>query len=287
MGRGVSEPDFEGVIPPSEGGAKDEWFLSDKLPRIPRQDLLREEAEAFLEYVFGAVARRPRRLSLREGARVVRYLHALAWEMKPGPIRELLDRFRDVVWGTLRQFGEFEPSDKAEAIQFLERHAGTYLAGLNVEAALARVRESAPPRRYGALFQPPHLMSRFLSHSGRGDPHLREYLTERIFASYHALRRAGVRNARGRVAEALNRQELQTRARAETATGWGGYEVHERVRQYEERWKKQNTGREGTVEGWRDSVVDKWVYLFHSRMPATKGKAEGNSESGEEERGPG
>ncbi len=271
MCRGSSDQNSEGVIPPSELKPTDVWIESEYLPRVPRRDLLPEEAEAFLEYLFSDVARRPRPLRLQQGARVARYLDALAWETEPGAMRQLLERLRDGIWGTLLQFAPLELSSKPEAIAFLERHAETYLAGFNVEAALQRVREAAPPTRHGALFQPPHLMSRSRSATGKGNPHRREDLSERIYAGYHALRRARVRNARRRVAEVLNRQGLQTRARGETSREWSGYEVSERVKQYEARYRKQNAGRKDTLEQWQDAVVQASVFLFHSRTPPTSG----------------
>jgi hypothetical protein len=55
-------------IPPSDDDSSEGWISSDRIPRIPRQDLARAEAGAFLEYLFSAIARPPRPLSLRKGA---------------------------------------------------------------------------------------------------------------------------------------------------------------------------------------------------------------------------
>ena len=286
MRRGSSDRSSQRVIPPSKPKPTEGWILSDQFPRVPRQDLLPEEAEAFLEYLFSDVARRPRLLRLKEGARVARYLDALAWETEPGETQELLKRLRDVIWGTLLRVAPFELSGKSEVIEFLERHADTYWAGLNVEAALRGVRESAPPSRHGALYRSPHLMSRSRSASGVGNPHLMEDLSERIYVGYHALRTTGVRNARRRVAEALNKRGLQTRARGATLREWSGYEVSERVKQWEARYKKENAGRKDAVKRWRDAGVQAWVDLFHSRTPQTSSQAEGNSESGGDVSGP-
>lgn len=280
MDIGSSDRNSGGVIPPSMHESTEGLIFSDQLPRVPRQDLLPGETDAFLEFLYSSVARRPRPLSLEQGAAVVRYLDALAWETEPGPVRQLLESLRDVIWGTLRLFAPFDLSNKQEAVEFLEEHADTYLAGFDVATALKRVRDAAPPMRYAALFRPPRLMSRIQSSTGLGDPHLREDLTERIYAAYHALRKAGVRNARGRVAEALNKQGLSTQARGGTLRKWGGDEVYERVKQCEAGWKKRNLGKRGTLRGWRDSVVNKWVYLFQSTTLATGAKGEGSSESG-------
>ncbi len=194
-------------IPPSEAPAHPPGWVSTVQLELPDPRLVSSEADGFLEYLFSALARRPRPLALREGARVARYLKALAWET--GPRRRLLERLAELIWGMVLQFAPFEPGGKLEVVRFLERHAGTYLAGCDLEAALKHVRDSATPMHYGALFQLPHLMSRSRSAQGRGNPHLREDLSERIYVGYHALRRAGVRNVRARIAEALNRQGLR------------------------------------------------------------------------------
>lgn len=64
-------------IPPFEKDSPGGWIPGDHLKLSP-QMLAREEAEAFLEWLFSAVARRPERLDLREGAGVARYLRGLA-----------------------------------------------------------------------------------------------------------------------------------------------------------------------------------------------------------------
>ena len=83
-------------IPPFGNDSADAWNCGDQL-RLPRQTLVRKEADAFLEWLFSAVARRPERLDLREGAGVARYLRGLAWETPPGLLRRETERMAEVV----------------------------------------------------------------------------------------------------------------------------------------------------------------------------------------------
>jgi len=67
-------------MPLSDGRAQQGWIHSDQVPRIPPQELEGAEADAFLEWLFSGLARRPRPLSLWKGIAVARYLKLLAWE---------------------------------------------------------------------------------------------------------------------------------------------------------------------------------------------------------------
>lgn len=260
-------------IPPPVDDSSEGWISSDRIPRIPRQDLARAEAGAFLEYLFSAIARRPRPLSLREGAGVARYLKALAAETQPGPIRALLGRLADVIWGTLLQHAPFAIAPKRVAVEFFEAHADTYLAGFkaagfDIEGVLKHLRDSPTPTRHTGRSKPPGLLSAHLSVQSDVAAQLKDDISERIYAAYHALRRAGIHGARGRIAEALNSQGLRTRARGGTDTRWGASEVYERVKQYEARWRQRSPAgqSDASVEYWRDTVVDRWLFLFHSRQ---------------------
>jgi hypothetical protein len=254
-------------MPPSERESTEGWIASDQMARIPRQDLVPQEAEAFLAYLFTAIGRRPKSVELRKGAAVARYLKWLAWETAPGPQRLLLERLSEVIWGTVLQFGRFSISRRDEAMEFLEEHAGTYLVAFDVEAAVKQVRDSTAPARHTQGLPPPNLQSRSLSVQGTETPHRKDDVSERIFAAYYALRRAGVRGARGRVAAALNQQGLQTRARGATLRVWGPYEVYERVKQYRDGWKQQNPSSDDfALKRWRDALVNRWLYLFHTEQ---------------------
>jgi hypothetical protein len=178
-----------------------------------------------------------------------------------------------VIWGTLLQHAAFAIARKPTAVEFVEAHADTYLAGLqaagfDIEGVLEYLRNSPPPARHAGPSKPPNLLSAHLSVYSDVKTHLKDDLSERIYAAYHALRRAGIHGARRRIAVALNDQGLRTRARAETDTRWGASEVYERVRQYQARWRPSPpAGPSGTSsQHWRDSVVDRWLFLFHSKQ---------------------
>ncbi len=174
----------------------------------------------------------------------------------------LLQELGHLIWWTLLQSSPIQPIRKETAIRFLEEFASAYLVGLDLEAALKQVRDTPPPT-FGNLFEAPHLISRHRA-GGPRNPHLQDDLLERIYAAYHALRRAGIHRARWRVAEALNAHGIGTRARKDTPRTWGSYEVYERVKQYEAGLKKRTVAveRVQTAQQCRASVVDQWTSAF-------------------------
>ncbi len=272
-------------MPPFSPDPAEGWISSEVL-KLPAQKLNPSERDAFLEYVFSLIAKRPRALRLRDGAGVARYLKTLAWEMEPGPRRYLLDRLADVIWRTLFQFAPLPMSERQRVVEFLQEHADTYLAAFDIEAAVKWVQESAEPPPEAGSARPPHLMSRRLSASGTGNPQLRDDLSERVYAAYHALRRARVHNARGRIACVLNQKGFTTQPRGRTSKRWGSYEVYERVKHYEAGVKTRlkrllmrqqqeaplpasqaaRLAKQIPDQARRSahSAVDKWIYLFHS-----------------------
>ena len=186
-------------MPPSERESNppcsEGWIHGDQLSKLPPQRLKAREADAFLEYLFSAPARRPARLSVREGIRVARYLRALAEEADAGPARRVLQRLESAIGHLVMEYAPAERGDQREAITFLERHADTYLAPFDVAAALRCIRESAPPAKEAGVPRPPHLVSSHIAAHGDGTPQLRDDLSERIYAAYKTLRRAGVGGA--------------------------------------------------------------------------------------------
>jgi hypothetical protein len=254
--------------------------------KLPAQELEPSEADAFLEYVFSMIATRPKALSLRQGAGVASYLKTLAWKVEPGPRRYLLDRLADVIWGTLFQCAPLPSSERQEVINFLRQHADTYLSAFDIETTVKWVQESPGPSQQALSAHPPPLMSRRSSAVGAGNPQLKEDLSERIYAAYHALRAVPVHNARGRIAKVLNQKGLTTHARGGGFKKWGSYEVYERAKQYEaavEAKLKRLLAKQQAeaplpashaarlakqipdqARGLAHSTVDKWVYLFHS-----------------------
>lgn len=258
-------------IPPFEKDAPSAWITGDLLKLQP-QTLAREEAEAFLQWLFSAVARRPKRLDLREGAGVARYLWGLAWETPPGPLRQQLLRMAEVIWRTILACAPFEAAGQGEVLRFLDQHAKTYLLSFDVATVREQVRRSEPPSATSCGPGPPHLMSPYLSASGAGNPQLADDLSERIYAAYHGLRRAGIHGARTRVAAALHEAGRKIASRTLTDSRWEPYEVYERVRQYE-RGLSERFGKQELARTWGEWVVSKWVFLFRSHVavgPAAK-----------------
>ena len=77
-------------------------------------------------------------------------------------------------------------------------------------------------------------------------------LSERICAGYWVLRLAGIHGAREHVAKALNHHGIRTRSR-KAGAAWTGFEVAERVKQYEARFfakGSRNVARQVLVEKW-------------------------------------
>jgi hypothetical protein len=195
--------------------ASDGWIHSSQLA-LPPQALDQSEVDAFLEWLFSCIAKRPERLLLKECAAVARYLRWLSWSGVPSSVlrrgkevvndyllarrteedriaRLNLEETAKIVWGQLWQFGEFNPSTRGEALRFLQRHSETYFTHPYLKPALAFIgtHEIPPGTKYP--FRRPNLMSRHLNAQGEGNPRVRDDLAPRIFAAYHALPKAGIK----------------------------------------------------------------------------------------------
>ena len=252
-------------MPPSDQAR---WTHSDQLI-LPRQSLSKEQAEPFLSYVFGQLARKPRRLKLTETARVARYLKAIAADLPGSPQRVMLDRLAEMIWLTFLEVGRIEIATKSQAIRFLQEHAHTYLSSFDVERIVEQVGQRDEPTRYREFFRPPNLMGEGRSVQGGGPAQLEDDLTERIYAAYYALRRASIRNARSHIAAVLNQLGIRTQARSDTTQTWGSPEVIERVQQVEDEIvRRQRLARFDGVERikeiarLRDMLVDSWIFGF-------------------------
>lgn len=253
------------VLKRSEG-----WFRSEDLV-LPRQTLAPDEVEPFLDYLFSSVARKPKPLKLKETAGVVRYLKALALQDRHPAERRAIERIAEILWGTVMQSGRIAMAGKSEVIKFLQEHRHTYFAHTELHRMLDLIGQEREPANAGDLFRPPRLLGKRRSVSGAGPARLQDDLTERIYAGYHALRRAKVRNARGRIAEVLNRLGFQTRPRSAAASTWGPAEVNDRVQQFEARLVHQhrlsNKGnRSKEITRLRNMQVDSWIHGFHHAL---------------------
>jgi hypothetical protein len=251
-------------MPPFQGKHDEGWISSDRLQRIPPQPLQPTEVEPYLNYLFGDIARRPRPIHLREGAAVARLLKEFARGAPPGKMRQQLDRLAEVIWRTMLQNARCSTGDKEAAVAFLQKHASTHLVAFDVEAVVKYVREANLPSPSPSP-DASQLLARGLAVQTHPTPQLRDDLSERIYAGYHALRRARIHGARRRIAEALNRHNISTEARGETDRTLGSDEVVDRLKQYEDYWKRHHSGQDSrALQQWRNSLVDRWLFLFHS-----------------------
>ena len=138
-----------------------------------------------------------------------------------------------------------------------------YLNWFDVERAIASVEDNPSPRRPEELFRADRLRSRRLTVWGPVKGHWQDDLTERICGAYYALRQAEVYDARGKIAQALNRHGLRSQARRGVSRRWESAQVYERVKQCESRFKKSHAGtaNKAQVEQWRHALAQKWLLL--------------------------
>jgi len=206
----------------------------------------------FLDFLFSTIARKPPSIGLREGAAVARYLHALAWDSARGSNRKLLHTLSDVIWGIVLQRADFKAAEREQVVEFLKKNADSHLVHFDVASAMKLTLSLPEPKPRSP---PPTLSGTFLSETlGARRGGLRDDLTERISAAYWFLRSANVFKARTLVADALNRNGIPTRSRM-SETRWSGYEVMERVRQYdnvlENKIRDRLAGRRRLVQKWK------------------------------------
>jgi hypothetical protein len=202
------------------------------------------------------VAWRPKALTLRETATVVRYmlwvaLHGVPKEIVDGG-PETVERYRldrllkgerkskendasqcvqrtaEIVWGDLLQFGQFEVGSKREAQSFFKKHS-SYWYHPWLEPALKFLEEFEVPHWTEAPFHQQQLVGPHVSEQGGGNPYLENDLSQRIAAADYALKKASIRGRRARVAKALNESPMCARPN----DSWGPEEVRNRVRSYE------------------------------------------------------
>jgi hypothetical protein len=256
------------MMPPSKDANDDGWIHGDQLI-LPRQSLSPDEIGTFLEFLFAEIARKPKRLKLRETAGVARYLKAVAFEAPPSLERDTVEGLAEVIWLTMLDTGQIEIAQRDGVIHFLRKHADTYLASWGVERIVEFVHSLPEPSRHTEFFRPPKLLGKQRSAGGQGPARLQDDLTERIYVAYYALRRTRIRNARRLIAAVLNQHGFQTSARSATVRTWSSAEVIERVQQFEARIVRRHRLSRGDdrakeIDRLRNMRVDSWIHGFHS-----------------------
>ena len=213
---------------------------SDEMPPSPFE---------LLDFLCVTLARKPP-APLREGAAIARYLDDLVYELAPGPDRQRILQLSRVIWGKVFQFSKFKTATKEEAVHFLEDFRQTHLATYNVEAALKTVSSANILKEhvYPTVLRSPGQSVTL----GTGMRRYSDDLSERICAGYWTLRFAGIHGAREHVAQALNHHGIRSRKAGAT---WTGFEVAERVKQYEARFFAK--GSRGVADA-RRFLAEKW-----------------------------
>jgi hypothetical protein len=208
-----------------------------------------------IDHLFSTVARHLPPFPFGKGAAVARHLDNLVYEIPAGKDRERLLLLSKVVWGRVFQFAQFRAAEKSAVIELLEEFATTHLAGYDVKAAVTTVRSAKPPkgRPHPRVLRGPTMAIT----QAKGSARLSDDLTERIYTAYSVLRASGSSKARTTVADALNRHGFRTRSR-KADTHWTGYEVGERIAQYE----KLLVGPGKTRSDLRRALIEKWTGLF-------------------------
>jgi hypothetical protein len=240
----------------------------------------------FPAMAFCVHAKRPEPLLLRVCATVARYLRWLSLNGVPLTVlkrgkdslkdylaasrteedrtaRRNLGRTADIVWSTLLQFGEFEPSTRGVALRFLRRHSETYFTHPYLEPAIEFIKTHDIPPGTAKPFGRPNLMSRHLNAQGHGNPRVLDDLPERIYAAYYALPKAGMRNRSRKIAAAL------TAARA-GGRSWSWADVNDRVKAFERSQRsrllkvgvQEKKMTKAEIERIRQQKADHWISSF-------------------------
>jgi len=233
-------------VPKSPGG-----FTGAEPSALAPLTLELSEVDDFLSFLFSNPAIRQENLPLQEGAAVARYLkllvihgvplavlergqeaideyHRLSMRREEGAkeshVRQQLVKAADAIWWHLRAYGDFEPSSKEAALGFIKRHLGTYFGKL--KPILSILENYGIPQGTRFTTSAPSFLSPNLNVAGPGNPHLRDDLSERIFAAYHALPLAGMKHRSRKIAAALNS------AHAAGRDDWIWTDVYERIKGY-------------------------------------------------------
>ena len=109
----------------------------------------------------------------------------------------------------------------------------------------------------------PNLVTADAARVGKGNPHLADDLSERIYAGFYALKRTGISRASRTVAEHLNRAGRKVRTLDDRDDAWNEYSVRERIKEFGARLRRQpGAAGKAAAQRVRDSLVDRWLWMF-------------------------
>lgn len=254
--------------------------------------LREDEVHPFLNFLFGDIARRPAVLDISRTAHAVRFLQLLSahgvptavaergpsearsFLEKSAPQRAFLADLAEAIWKKLFVLGDATPSNKLTAKAFLTKHASTYFAELDTTRAIEILDELDMPQSALETFTRPTLISSTMRAQGAISPHLRDDVSERIYAAYHAFKAAKVKNRLRLIAETLAKFEVESR------TEWTYKVVNDRLRRFGRSLQKHFEAQVGPVkaervlQGWCATLVNRWILSFRTwqRIGLTKRK---------------
>lgn len=219
----------------------------------------RESVPEFLEWLFSNIANRLPSLKLMDTAKVVRYLQLLRTHGVPNEIAqkgpEAIADYRkgeyspqhremqwaatgvaDCLWSELALGGEVVPSRTVASVKaFVKEHSGYF--PMHHELLLNALSNFAIPTNEDRQLAPARFASRSLrTHSsGNKKRKLTDDLSERIFAAYHALHKAGLTPTKSysSIAAQLEKQGIPRKRGGMERGGWTDFNVLDRVRRYE------------------------------------------------------
>ena len=143
---------------------------------------------------------------------------------------------------------------EAEGLTLLEKTCETHFAGPIVHEAISFAEQFEVPPEVGQA-QRPILLSRHPSASG-SDARFPDDLSERIYVADHALKAAGVKRRKNRIAEALNPRKLRAGRKQADSREWVPEDINDRVKSYG-KYVKTRWGPTGP-----DILVERWVARF-------------------------
>jgi len=178
------------------------------------------------------------------------------------------------VWGFLLQYGQFKMSSRAAALRFMRRHSDTYLANPYLEQALMFIETHDIPRHAPLLFRPAALRSGHMSVQSDGDRGADD-LSDRIFAAYYALRRAGVQRRSSRIAAGLTASKVG----ASVGMHWVYADVNDRIKAHTRSQRRQlgkharsDQDVDSLFEQHKVSRVDFWISSFRHAQSVGRGQ---------------
>jgi hypothetical protein len=239
-------------------------------PTTAEPVLSESEIPHFLEWLFSDSASKPKALTLRETAAVVRYLRRLSTQgipksiLKAGPeaiakyrqqdelkereSRLAVDLIAKIVWGDLLQFGRIQAASNKEAQQFFKARVG-FWKHPKLDQALKFLEQFDLPADAQDPFQPPALVGGRHAVYGSSNSYLQDDLSERIATADYTLKQAGVKSRRQCIADALGKSP------AAKEGGWLDEEIADRAKAY----RRSKSARPGF---W---LARRWISSFRFR----------------------